>query len=99
MQPIIDLLSTHLTASYPQSLAGDAEIEGISLVILDSDITGLARAFIASGGNLRKDQWFTLRQNLADTKTVLPALADEAWIYFARLHALAQALLRNAPPN
>lgn len=98
MQPIIDLLSTHLTTRYPTSLAADAEIGGISLVILDSDVTGLAQAFIASGGNLRNDQWFTLRENLADTKTVLASLRDEEWIYFARLHALAQALLRAAPP-
>jgi hypothetical protein len=94
---IRDLYEAHLAVDYPVALAGDAEVDGISLIILDADIAGLAQSFLAAGGELRPDQWFTLRQCVADTRTVLPGLQDDAWIHFARLHALAQALLRAAP--
>ena len=94
---IRDLYRTHLAAGYPTGLAGDAEVGGISLITLDADIAGLAESFLATQGRLRPDQWFTLRQCLADTRVVLAGLDADAWVYFARLHALAQALLRSAP--
>lgn len=97
MESIRNLYETHLAAGYPSRLSGDAEVEGISLIILDADIAGLAQSFLAADGRLRADQWFTLRQCLADTRAVLPHLEGDAWVYFARLHALAQALLRSAP--
>jgi len=93
VESIRDLLETHLAAGYPDDLRGDAEIEGISLILLDADIAGLAESFLASG-SLRPDQRFSLRQCVADSKVVLRGLRDDAWVYFARLHALAQALLR-----
>jgi hypothetical protein len=97
MQSVRDILETHLAAGYPPGLASDAEIDGISLILLDADVAGLAESFLAAGGHLRPDQWFILRQCVAHTRAVLPELKDEAWVYFARLHALAQALLRSAP--
>jgi hypothetical protein len=96
VQPVVDLLSTHLTSKYPRSLAPDAEVERISLAVLDSDVTGIAQAFIKSGGSLSDDEWRTLRQCAVATKAVLPGLSQDAWIYFARLHAMTQALLRGA---
>jgi hypothetical protein len=94
---IRNLYETHLAAGYPAALAGDAEVDGVALIILDADIAGLTQSFLATEGQLRPDQWFTLRQCLAGTRAVLPHLQEEAWVYFARLHALAQALLRSAP--
>ena len=94
---IRDLYETHLAAGYPPGLSGDAEIAGISLIILDADIAGLAQSFLTAEGRLRPDQWFTLRECLAHTRAVLPHLKGDAWVHFARLHALAQALLRSAP--
>jgi hypothetical protein len=90
-----DLFDTHTGASYPPALTGDAEVAGVSLVILDSDISGLAQSFIAAGGALRADQWMTLRDCLAHTRSVLPELTGESWVYFARLYALGQAMLRS----
>jgi hypothetical protein len=90
-----DLFETHSGTSYPPALSGDAEVAGISLIILDSDITGLAQSFIATGGALRADQWFTLRECLDHARTILPALTGESWVYFARLYALGQAMLRS----
>jgi hypothetical protein len=96
IESIRDLYEMHLAAGYPPDLAGDAEVDGISLILLDADIAGLAQTFLADG-RLRPDQWYTLRQCRADTQVVLRQLAGEEWVYFARLHALAQALLRSAP--
>ena len=90
-----DLFETHTGASYPPALSGAAEVAGVSLVILDSDISGLAQSFIAAKGALRADQWVTLRDCLAHTRSVLPELTGESWVYFARLHALGQAMLRS----
>jgi hypothetical protein len=95
MDSVRDLFDMHSAASYPPALAGDAEVAGISLIILDSDITGLAQSFIAAEGILRSDQWSTLRDCLAHARTILPALSGESWMYFARLYALGQAMLRS----
>jgi len=97
MDTIRGLYDTHLAADYPLGLPEDAEIDGVSLILLDADIAGLAQSFLETDGELRPDQWFILRECLADTRTVLPHLKQDEWVYFARLHALAQALLRAAP--
>ena len=90
-----NLFETHTGASYPPALSGEAEVAGVSLVILDSDISGLAQWFIAANGALRADQWLTLRDCLAHARSVLPELTGESWVYFARLYALGQAMLRS----
>jgi hypothetical protein len=95
IESVRDLFETHSGASYPPALAGDAEVAGVSLIILDSDITGLAQSFITNDGALRADQWLTLRDCLEHARTVLPSLTGESWVYFARLYALGQAMLRS----
>ena len=97
MQSVRDLLDARRASPYPAELSEGEEVGGIALVMLDADIDGLAAAYLASGGTLRADQWFTLRQCVADARTVLPKLTGEPWVYFARLFALAQAMLRTAP--
>ena len=97
MQSVRDLLDARRASPYPAELSERTEVDGVALVTLDSDIQGLADAYVASGGTLRPDQWFTLRQCLADVRGVVPQLTGEAWVYFARLYALAQAMLRTAP--
>ena len=94
-ESVHDLFEMHKSAAYPPALAGDAEVAGVSLIILDSDISGLAQSFIATHGSLRADQWITLRDCLAHARTVLPELTGESWVYFARLYALGQAMLRS----
>ena len=97
MPSVQDLFDARRAAAYPSELSEAAEVGGIALVMLDADLEGLAAAYLASGGTLRADQWFTLRQCVDDVRTVLPALAGEPWVYFARLFALAQAMLRTVP--
>jgi hypothetical protein len=91
-----DLLDAHNAAPYPAELSGGAEVEGVSLVMLDADVAGLAAAYLGAGA-LRQDQWLALRDAAADARAVLPSLSGEAWLYFARLYALARAVLRDAP--
>ena len=99
MQSVRDLLDARRASAYPAELSEGAEVDGVALVTLDSDIHGLADAYLASGGTLRPDQWFTLRQCAADARGVVPQLTGEPWVYFARLYALAQAMLRTAPDS
>lgn len=97
MNTVRDLLSAHTEAPYPPDLSGDDEVAGVALVMLDADIAGLAASFLGAGGTLRPDQWWTLRECAADAKAVVPQLTGEAWVYFGRLYALTQAMLRLAP--
>ena len=97
MTSVRELFDARRASPYPPELSEAAEVGGVALVMVDADIEGLATAYLASGGTLRADQWFTLRQCVADVRTVLPALSGEPWVYFARLFALAQAMLRTAP--
>ena len=92
-----DLLDAHNAAPYPSELSGGDEVEGVALVMLDADIAGLAAAYVGTGGALRPDQWFTLRESLADARAVMPHLTGEAWVYFGRLYMLGRAMLRTAP--
>jgi hypothetical protein len=97
MQSVRDLFEARRASAYPAELSEAAEIGGVALVMLDADIDGLAETYLASDGALRPDQWFTLRQCVVDARTVLPKLTGEPWVHFARLYALAQAMLRTAP--
>jgi hypothetical protein len=92
-----DLLETHNASPYPPELSGGDEVAGVALVMLDADIAGLAAAYLGAGGALRPDQWFTLREALADARLVMPHLTGEAWVYFGRLYMLGRAMLRTAP--
>ena len=91
------LLEAHVSAEFPVALAGGASVADVSPAMLEADVTTLATTFVATGGTLRPDQWWTLRECTADARTLVPRLTGEAWIYFARVYALAQALLRFDP--
>lgn len=94
-----DLLAAHTAADYPESLGGGEEVEGVALVMLDADLAGLAAAFVGGDGVLRPDQWWTLRESAADVRAVVPRLEGDAWVYFARLYAISQAMLKLAPAS
>ena len=90
------LLAAHEQADFPAALAGGAPVGDVSPLMLEADVTTLATTFVATGG-LRPDQWWTLRECAADARSVVPQLTGEAWIYFARVFAIAQAVLRHDP--
>ena len=97
METVRDLFSAHSAARYPSTLAGSAEVDGVALLLLDADIAGFATTFLGNGGKLRPDQWRMLRGAAEDARTVVPKLRGEEWVYFARLYALSQAMLRAEP--
>ncbi|GLC24680.1 hypothetical protein [Roseisolibacter agri] len=93
------LLAVHGDAEFPEALAGGAPVADVSPIMLEADVTALATAFARSGGTLRRDQWWTLRECAADARTLVPKLTGESWVYFARVYAIAQAVLRHAPAS
>ena len=97
MESVRDLLAAHDTAPYPTELSGEDEIAGIALVLLDADIAGLAASFLANGGVLSAEQWGVLGECATVARVMVPSLTGDAWVYFVRLYALAQAMLRAAP--
>ena len=95
VESVRDLLAAHDDASFPDSEGGDAE--GVALVLLDADIAGLAASYLERGGTLPAEQWTVLRECAAVARVVVPNLTGDAWVYFMRLYALTQAMLRSAP--
>ena len=96
MDAVQDLYSAHQAAPWPAGLREGDEVAGVALVLVDADVAALAQAYLARRGQLRRDQWVTLRGCVADLRSVLPQLSGEAWVYFGRLFTLAQAMLRAA---
>ena len=97
MESVRDLLDAHDVAPYPTELSSGDEIEGVALVLLDADIAGLAASYLENGGVLPAEQWRVLSECAAVARVVVPNLRGDAWVYFVRLYALAQAMLRGAP--
>ena len=97
MDALRALLAAHADAEFPSELAGGAPVADVSPVMLEADVATLATAFVQSGGTLRPDQWWTLRECATDARTLVPRLTGDAWVYFARVYAIAQAVLRHDP--
>ena len=97
MESVRDLLAAHDAARFPDSLSDGGDAEGVALVLLDADIAGLAASYIAGRGTLPAEQWRVLRECSAVARVLVPNLTGDAWVYFARLYALTQAMLRSAP--
>lgn len=97
MESVRDLLEAHDVAPYPTDLSGEDEVAGVALVLLDADIAGLAASYLENGGELAVEQWQVLEECAAVARVVVPGLTGDAWVYFVRLYALAQAMLRGAP--
>ena len=97
MESVRDLLEAHDVAAYPPELSAEDETAGVALTLLDADIAGLAAAYLQNGGELPAEQWRVLTECAAVARVIVPGLTGDAWVYFARLYALAQAMLRTAP--
>ena len=97
MESVRDLLNAHDDARFPAELSDGDEIAGVALVLLDADISELAGSYLAQEGVLTDEQWRALSECAAVARVVVPNLRGDAWVYFARLYALAQAMLRHAP--
>ena len=97
MASVRDLLDAHDVAPYPTEPADGDETAGVALVLLDADIAGLAASYLEHDGELSVEQWRVLHECAAVARVVVPNLTGDAWVYFARLYALAQAMLRGAP--
>ena len=97
MESVLDLLEAHEVAPYPTDLSGEDEVAGVALVLLDADIAGLAASYLENGGALSAEQWHVLEECSAVARVIVPGLTGDAWVYFVRLYALAQAMLRAAP--
>ena len=97
MESVRDLLEAHDGATYPADLSAEDEAAGVALALLDADIAGLAATYLRNGGVLPPEQWRALSECAAVARVIVPGLTGDAWVYFARLYALSQAMLRTAP--
>jgi len=97
MESVRDLLDAHDVAPFPTELSAGDEASGVALAMLDADIAGLAASYLQHDGALPEEQWRALLECAAVMRVIVPGLTGEAWVYFARLFALSQAMLRTAP--
>jgi hypothetical protein len=97
MESVHDLLAEHDVAAYPAELSVGDEASGAALAMLDADIAALAAAYIENRGALPAELWQALIECAAVARVIVPGLTGDAWVYFARLYALSQAMLRTAP--
>jgi len=97
MESVRDLLAEHDAAPFPTELSDGTEASGVALAMLDADIAALAALYLDRGGVLPAEQWRALSECAAVARVIVPGLTGAAWVYFARLYALSQAMLRTAP--
>ncbi len=97
MESVRDLLGVHDVAPFPTEVSAGDEASGVALAMLDADIAAVAASYLQHDGALPEEQWRTLLECVAVMRVIVPGLTGEAWVYFARLFALSQAMLRTAP--
>ena len=92
---IAEFLESHLNAPFPRG-AHDLQLGDVDLELLDADVVGLAQSYLRSG-RLAPDQREILEAVVANLRAVIAELPEEMRDYFARLHALAVAVLSERP--
>ncbi len=91
---ILELWNIHMASKFPRGYGGEA-IEGIDLVLVDSDVAGCVTTFIKNDGQL--DLWRTAILGLCyrDSTIVTSRLSGEAKEYFSRLETLSILVLKD----
>ncbi len=91
---IIELWDVHLASKFPHGYGGEV-IEGIDLVLLDSDVAGCVTTFIENDGRL--DIWRAAILGLCyrDLNIVTNRLSGEAKERFSLLETLSGLVLKD----
>ena len=91
---IVELWDVHMIGKFPRGYGGET-IEGIDLVLLDSDVAGCVTTFIKNDGQL--DLWRTAILGLCyrDLNVVTCHLSGEAKEHFSRLETLSNLVLKD----
>jgi hypothetical protein len=93
-QKIPELWNIHLASKFPRGYGGET-IEGIDLVLLDSDIAGCVSTFITNNGQLDLFRTAILGRCYRDSTIVTSHLAGEAKERFSRLETLSNLVLKD----
>lgn len=91
MKAIQKLYNEHLNTPFPD-LRGE-EIDGIDLVMLDSDIAGLVQTFFAHRGQLNGDDFKILNHCYSDLKIVVRELENKHRLYFSNLLNIVEQII------
>lgn len=93
-QKILELWNIHQESKFPRGYGGKS-INGIDLILLDSDIAGCVLTFIQNDGKL--DVWRTAILGLCyrDSNIVIQHLSGEAKEYYSRLETLSNLVLKD----
>jgi hypothetical protein len=92
---IAEFLESHRKAPFPAGVRelelSDVDLESLNVAVVDLGDSYLER------GRLEPQQEAALETSVADLRRVVPELPEGMREYFARLHALAVAVLHKLP--
>jgi hypothetical protein len=93
---ITEFLENHRSAPFP-SRARTLEIPNANLELLNAEVLKVAQSYVERGTKLLPEERSVLEGCVAKLSRIFPELPDEVREYFARLHALAVAVLNELP--
>ena len=82
------------TLSFPKELAGE-EVEGVEVVMLDTEIAGLIEKMISQKGNLSQDELNLLVELNQKVGFVIKKLNKPDQVYFSILYDLSLLAIEN----
>jgi hypothetical protein len=88
---IAEFLENHLNTPFPPGAHG-LDLPNVDLELLDADVVGIAQAYLKEG-RLSREQRDILAACIGDIRRIIAQLPGDTHEYFARLHALAVAVL------
>jgi hypothetical protein len=92
---IAEFLESHRNVPFPAGVR-ELELADVDLESLNVAVVGLADSYLGRG-RLAPEQGAALETYVADLRRVVPELPEGTREYFARLHALAVAVLHKLP--
>jgi hypothetical protein len=93
---ISEFLHNHRNAPFPPG-ARELQIPDVDLELLNAEVLSVAQSYVERGTTLSPEERSLLEACVAKLRRVFPELPDEVRDYFARLHALAVAVLNELP--
>lgn len=95
MSEIESVWREHQAAAFPSDCRGE-DIDGVDLVLLDTETAGCISTYLTKRGQINSNQIACLRHCCDELDVVVPELGADARAYFHRLQRLARLTYNTA---
>lgn len=89
---VAELWEAHMQAPFPGRLRS-ADVAGVCMVLLDSNVAGCVSTWLHRGGNIDDERWDILAACEQELLRVIPELDDDEAVYYQRLLDMAVLVL------